>query len=92
MSTYWDIHCRTCDDSHHFEHSNHCEKELLEILQHRKLYAALEPIEGSVEVRFPQGYIDISWFVEHHEHDLVVKSEYGEILEPGAIDVKTDPP
>lgn len=86
MSTDWSIYCRTCDSEHYFSDANHREMLMVRLIRHASAIAALAPLMDDpvswdeIEFRTSYGHIDVRWFAKHHTHDLVPRSEYGEIL------------
>lgn len=59
------------------------------LVRHKRLIASLVPlitdrdIHSDIEFKTYYGSIDVRWFAEHVEHNLVVQNEYGDIREVG---------
>ena len=83
MSTDWNVHCRTCKDTHGFDDANHQESLMWLLVDQAPAIAALAPLmdadsNDSVELKCYYGRIDPQWFRAHLGHDLVPISEYGD--------------
>jgi hypothetical protein len=89
MSTDWNVHCRTCTDTHSFDDANHQEELMWLLIDHASAIAALAPLmeaDRNLVVQFKAGRyggIDTKWFANHLGHDLVPISEYGDIGKRG---------
>ncbi len=85
MSTYWYLHCRTCNTTEHVGSWNHgVDRGLREIRDALPQLAGLASLSslGFVEVQIagPEDAGGILDFAQaHYQHDVVCKSEYGEI-------------
>jgi hypothetical protein len=85
VSTYWYLHCRTCNTTERVGWWNHgVDRGLREIRDALPQIAALANLGGCgfVEVRIlgPEDTSGIIDFAQtHHAHDVVCKSEYGEV-------------
>lgn len=80
MSTDWNVHCVTCNDTHYFSDANHQDALMAALCKHADAIAALAPIAGHVEIQTLWGSVDTSWFVKHRGHKLVPIDEYGHLL------------
>lgn len=97
MTTYYDLHCNTCDCDAGISGHRGC-YEMLELVQNRTLVvAAQHAIEGLYKLQsfYPenlqlrlegdQNWVDVgAWFVEHYEHDIEVRNECGRTWSPEA--------
>lgn len=81
MSTHWDVYCVTCKKRYGFHDANHRDEFMLSLVDNAEAIAAFPDLDGFefVEIRTPYGDLDPAWFREHAKHDLVARSEYGEI-------------
>ena len=81
MSCDWNVHCKTCGDTHRFDDANHAVELMRALVKHASAIALLAPLfnEGvyDVELRTPYGWIDVAWFAQHAGHALVPIDEYG---------------
>lgn len=86
MSTYWDVHCRTCDEGLGL-YLNHEEETMHWLISQRDALAAFgrdfdragaSGRWGYGEVRLgDDASVDCEWFAKHAGHDLVPRDEYG---------------
>ena len=83
MSTDWNVHCRTCNSTSYFCDANRADDVMARLCTNAKAIAALEPLlgGGTIELRTLWGVVDIEWFAQHADHDLVPVSEYGDFLD-----------
>lgn len=87
MSTDWHVHCKDCNSTHTFNDANHQDSLMHGLVRHKRLIASLLPlltdkdIISDIEFKTYYGSIDVAWFAEHVEHNLVVQNEYGDIRE-----------
>lgn len=44
MSTDWNVHCRTCKDTHSFDDANHQEELMWLLIDHASAIASLVPL------------------------------------------------
>lgn len=81
MSRDWNIYCKTCGDEHPFNDANHRVELMRNLIKHRSAIANLVNLLRDVEVDLTTSYgrIDPEWFATHENHDLVARSEYGDI-------------
>lgn len=90
MSTYYDIHCRTCDESAGFEiRGSFGIEQLATILRRVDVWEKLAGVAGSdtdVDLKlmgdeaggirgFPR------FAAQHHGHDLAIRSEFGDFAD-----------
>ncbi len=80
MSTYWTYKCKTCDIEHS-DSNNHINEELLDVLKMSdEIYKLKElDINNRIEIGiefYGQDYVN--FLLKHHNHDIVVQSEYGD--------------
>src|SRR5512143_1766662 len=93
MSTYWDIHCRTCDEAAGF-YVNHGEEHLLALLRHMGAWQHLSRADlGNVEMRLSgdENGALTNWpaFASKHVlHDVTLRSEYGDYFDECSVRVK----
>ena len=82
MSTDWDVYCITCHAAHGFREANHRQAFVLELIDSARAIAAFPEFESweLIEITTPYGPIRTEWFRVHADHDLVARSEYGQIL------------
>lgn len=79
MSTDWHVHCKDCNSNHPFNDANHQDGLMHGLVRHKRLIASLLPlltdkdITSDVEFKTYYGHIDVHWFAEHVEHNLVVQ-------------------
>lgn len=85
MSTDWDVYCRNCKSEHGFSDANHEEDLMFHLIKHSSVIASMISLVNNprytITFRVYHGTIDPQWFADHLGHDLVVRSEYGDILE-----------
>lgn len=85
MSCDWDVYCRDCKSEHGFSDANHEDEFMFHLIKNAKAIAGLVELMKSptneITLRFYHGYIDPQWFRDHLGHDLVARSEYGDIKE-----------
>lgn len=87
MSCHYGIRCLTCKIDCPFPGDTNHQDELMRHLIANaeiigRLSPVLRPLQRSDSLRLAAGNyntIDVGWFVEHHEHELVVVDEYGRI-------------
>jgi hypothetical protein len=95
MSQYWDVYCLTCQKKHGFQYANHRSTEMQELCinapqirdwaVHTKALNAL----GCVDVCATyigagdggSGHLDLDFFIEHGDHELAPRNEYGGFME-----------
>ncbi len=86
MSRDFHVYCRSCDSEHPFNDANHADRLMAHLIKHAAAIAALVPLVDEcpemLTFRIYYGHIEPNWFAEHLGHELVVRDEYGEILEP----------
>ena len=88
MSTDWDLFCTDCNEALGLYDANHrdaeCEKLRLLLPRFKNF-----PVELLKEAGFDtelnsdelfQKRVDLEWIVKHADHNVVTKSEYGDIL------------
>lgn len=86
MSTYWYLHCRTCNTTEKVGWWNHgAERGLREIRDALPKLAALAEMQLTcveITIQGPEYNNGILKFAAaHHTHDVVLKNEYGGIDE-----------
>jgi hypothetical protein len=86
VSRDFHVYCRSCDSEHAFSDANHASPVMAHLIKHAGAIAALVPLlddcPENLTFRIYYGYIEPRWFKAHLGHELVVRDEYGEILEP----------
>lgn len=83
MSTDWNVYCVDCKDEHRFDDANHQDALMLYICNNAEAIAALDDLvqlDSSIELKTYYGRIDTSWFRKHLGHQLLPRSEYGDLL------------
>ena len=91
MSCDYNVHCRTCNDTHKYSDANHREDLMRTLINHRHAIAAIAPLiheTDNVEFKTFYGYIDVDWFDKHKEHELVVRDEYGRDIDQCSKDTR----
>jgi hypothetical protein len=99
MSTAWFVHCSTCNCTNGSEWDNHEEVPAALIANRDKLVAVLEAHEALVEslgvridiesnLKIHYQLVGLTWFRTHRNHELVVKNEYGHVLDQCAVATK----
>jgi hypothetical protein len=82
MSRDFNILCRPCNETHHFNDANHRSDLMRNIINHANQIADLHSLFQDdqfciISLDTSYGRIDTSWFVKHRHHELVVVDEYG---------------
>lgn len=88
MSTYYDIHCRTCDEGAGFR-INHGDKQLLQLVNRIAQWAVLDDlINGPLNIDFKLwgdeggGLRSFPAFAKAHlGHDVTLLDEYGRFFD-----------
>ena len=76
MSTYWNYFCKTCNVSS-IDDINHGDAELLKALSCIDSIKILHDTDiFDIDILYHKGDY-ISFLMEHYDHNIVVKSEYG---------------
>lgn len=83
MSRDWYIHCKTCHDTLEFSDANHATELMRVLIAHAPAIAALAPLIDdprtfyAVELHAGRWRIDVNWFADHAQHEIVPIDEYG---------------
>ena len=89
MSTDWDVYCLDCEEEAGFYDANHEIDLMREIVKHGpalakacRILLELQPnLRSSYRLQVgysePRYKVDFKWWVEHGEHRLVARNEYG---------------
>jgi len=95
MSCDWNVFCRTCNDEHGFDDANHMVDLMFTLIRHADAIAGLTSLLDStsdVVLKTHYGEITAGWFKKHLGHDLVARSEYGDIREVPENPVESENP
>jgi len=87
MSEYWRLKCNTCNNETD-ESANHLEHVLLTVLQNSENFKKIIDSDSFGYIEFEvmaHGSEFINFVIEHHDHDVVVQSEYGDYITKDGI-------
>lgn len=86
MSTYWGVHCMTCDDDFG-PHGNHQDKAAVALAELAPKLAQVAAILPGMHIELSDSFdfyaetgrvMPIDWFAKHAGHDIQAYNEYGE--------------